>query len=86
MAAGLSDSNMYSESLQINGCGPSKLPPLWTRFFLLVLVFFSAPVPFPCSNPASNKRGLTSVTRAYKSPLLQMERVGEGRDGGLWVG
>lgn len=33
--------------------------------------------PFPSSNPGSNKRGLTSVTRAYKSPLLQMESATE---------
>lgn len=45
--------------------------------------FFAGLVPFPCSNPGSNKRGLTSVTRAYNSPPLQMERAEGVRSKGL---
>lgn len=42
--------------------------------------------PFPSSNPASNKRGLTSVTRAHKSPLHQNEESNRVRYGGQRIG
>lgn len=63
-----------------------------TSFFMSVMAFCWS-CPFPSSNPGSNKRGLTSVTRAYKSPLLQMESapesevwrsVGRGGRGKVW--
>lgn len=52
------------------------LLPLADKLFMSVMAFCWS-CPFPSSNPGSNKRGLTSVTRAYKSPLLQMESATE---------
>lgn len=53
-----------------------KWHPLVDKLFMSVMAFCWS-CPFPSSNPGSNKRGLTSVTRAYKSPLLQMESAAE---------
>lgn len=76
--------NKYTESLLKNHCGYYiwtlstlyVLLPLGDKLFMSVMAFCWS-CPFPSSNPGSNKRGLTSVTRAYKSPLLQMESATE---------
>lgn len=76
--------NDYSESLLKNYCDYYistlstlyKLHPLVDKLFMSVMAFCWS-CPFPSSNPGSNKRGLTSVTRAYKSSLLQMESAAE---------
>lgn len=61
-----------------------KLHPLVDKLFMSAMAFCWS-CPFPCSNPGSNKRGLTSVTRAYKSPPLQMESAAErGREVSGW--
>lgn len=83
-AASILQLNNYSESLLKNYCGYYistlstlyKLHPLVDKLFMSVMAFCWS-CPFPSSNPGSNKRGLTSVTRAYKSPLHQMESAAE---------
>lgn len=76
--------NMFSKSLLKIYCGYFILTlatlhqshPPTDKLFMSVMAFCRS-CPFPSSNPGSNKSGLTSVSRAYKSPLLQMESAAE---------
>lgn len=80
--SGLSCLHRTSSDIYITSCGQASCVSYGIFACLFRLQGLASTLqagrcPFSSSNPASNKRGLTSVTRAYKSPLLQMESATE---------